>query len=114
MDLIQRSAAIKETGAIAVSADSRNTDETVVPEHHAEIGESPVLIGAGGWIRCTKCPTQAFPRFSGIPLDDDRQLSKISGARVLDNTTAFPGPNPTVYAISRRSTQRNLNRISLP
>ena len=59
-------------------------------------------------------PSEAFPRFSGVPLDDDRLLSKIAGARVFERTALFPGPNTNVYAIWKRSTQRNLYRIGLP
>jgi hypothetical protein len=59
-------------------------------------------------------PAEAFPRFSGSPLDDEPRLSKISGARVLERTTVFPGPNANTYAIWKMSTQRNLYRIGLP
>jgi Tol biopolymer transport system component len=59
-------------------------------------------------------PSEAFPRFSGNQLDDDRLLSKISGARVLERTAVFPGPKIGVYAISRTTMQRNLYRIGLP
>lgn len=59
-------------------------------------------------------PAEAFPRFSGISLDDDRLLSAISGAQVFERTAIFPGPNSNVYAVWKRSTQRNLYRIGLP
>jgi Tol biopolymer transport system component len=59
-------------------------------------------------------PAEALPRVSGIPLDDNRLLSRISGARVLERTTVFPSPNTNTYAIWKMSTQRNLYRISLP
>ena len=59
-------------------------------------------------------PGEAFPRFSGSQLIDERLLSKISGARILDRADVFPGPNTKTYAICRISTQRNLYRITLP
>lgn len=59
-------------------------------------------------------PAEPFPHLSANELADEQILSKIPGARLLDSTAVFPGPNADTYAILRRSTQRNLYRIGLP
>ncbi|MGH9512525.1 MAG: protein kinase domain-containing protein [Terriglobales bacterium] len=56
----------------------------------------------------------ALPNFSGDELVNNPELLKISGARVLDRTSVFPGRDANTYAFWRTTTQCNLYRISLP
>jgi hypothetical protein len=57
---------------------------------------------------------EAFPKLFSNKFVDDPALLRIPGARVLNVPSAFPGPDPTTYAIWRTNTHRNLYKISLP
>ncbi|HXW91082.1 MAG TPA: protein kinase [Terriglobales bacterium] len=56
----------------------------------------------------------AMPESVPIDLTDNKVLSRIPGARVLDVGDVFPGPDSRTYAFWRLSTERNIYRIALP
>jgi hypothetical protein len=58
-------------------------------------------------------PGQALPpiRTSGFRTQQD--VTALRGARLIAEG-AFPGPDPSVYAFTKFSIQRNIYRVSVP
>jgi hypothetical protein len=41
-------------------------------------------------------------------------VAAVPGARLVSAKDVYPGPNPTIYAFVRISTQRNIYRVPVP
>ena len=41
-------------------------------------------------------------------------MAALPGARLVADESVFPGPNPSVYAFMKVSTQRNIYRVPVP
>ncbi len=59
-------------------------------------------------------PGQALPLRLVSGLRSEKDASSLPGAKVIDRSWIFPGPNPSIYAFTRETVQRNLYRIPLP
>jgi eukaryotic-like serine/threonine-protein kinase len=59
-------------------------------------------------------PGHALPNLPPNGFESADELKKIPGVREIPETDVFPGRDPTRYAISRTTTQRNLYRVWLP
>jgi len=57
---------------------------------------------------------EALPKLSPLGLRSDRDLLALPGARVIEGEDVFPGPSPSIYAFTRKTTRRNLYKIPLP
>jgi Tol biopolymer transport system component len=56
---------------------------------------------------------EALPQLPGSGLQSDRDLLALTGAQVIEEEDVFPGSSLTVYAFTRKTTHRNLYRISI-
>jgi len=41
-------------------------------------------------------------------------VAALPGARLISEESVFPGPNPSVYAFMKVTTQRNIYRVPVP
>ncbi len=55
-----------------------------------------------------------LPPLPAAGISSEAEGSRLPGVEAIPMTGAFPGPNPSVYAFLRVTTQRNLYRIPLP
>ena len=49
---------------------------------------------------------------SGFPSKE--AVAALPGARLVSEQSVFPGPNPSIYAFTKVSTQRNIYRVPVP
>jgi DNA-binding winged helix-turn-helix (wHTH) protein/Tol biopolymer transport system component len=56
---------------------------------------------------------EALPRLPGSGLQSDRDLLALTGVQVIEAEDVFPGSSLAVYAFTRKTTHRNLYRISI-
>jgi hypothetical protein len=56
---------------------------------------------------------EALPRLPGSGLQSDRDLLALTGVQVIEAEDVFPGSSMAVYAFTRKTTHRNLYRISI-
>jgi len=54
-----------------------------------------------------------LPDFAGSGVQSDRDLLAFPGTRVIEEEDVFPGYSPLVYAFTRKTTRRNLYKISV-
>jgi eukaryotic-like serine/threonine-protein kinase len=59
-------------------------------------------------------PGQSLPPIPRGGFTSEEQISRLPGARHINEDGLVPGPSPDVYAFYRGTTQRNLYRIPLP
>ena len=59
-------------------------------------------------------PGKALPKLSPLGLRSDHDLLALPGAQVIEEEDVFPGPSPSIYAFTRKTTRRNLYKIPLP
>jgi len=59
-------------------------------------------------------PGRNLPPLPPSGIRSQADLTALAGARVIHEALAFIGPNPSVYAFPRVTTQRNIYRVSLP
>jgi hypothetical protein len=57
---------------------------------------------------------EALPAFQPSGLQSERDLLAFPGARVIEEEDVFPGSSRSVYAFTRKTTRRNLYKISVP
>jgi hypothetical protein len=48
---------------------------------------------------------------SGFPSAD--AVAALPGAQLVSHDAVFPGPNPSIYAVMKLTTQRNIYRVSV-
>jgi Tol biopolymer transport system component len=56
----------------------------------------------------------AFPQLPSSGFESHRDLLALTGVQIIEEEDVFPGPSPAVCAFTRKATQRNLYRISIP
>jgi Tol biopolymer transport system component len=56
----------------------------------------------------------ALPHLPSSGLRSDRDLLALTGVQMIEEEDVFPGASPLVYAFTRKTTHRNLYRISIP
>jgi Tol biopolymer transport system component len=60
-------------------------------------------------------PGQVLPPIPASGFESKEAVAALPGARLLSEAEGvFPGPNPSVYAFMRVSTQRNIYRVPVP
>jgi hypothetical protein len=57
---------------------------------------------------------EALPRLPSSGMQSDGDLLALSGVQVIDEEDVFPGSSHAVYAFTRKTTHRNVYRISIP
>ncbi len=57
---------------------------------------------------------EALPELPLSGLRSDRDLLGLQGAQVIEEEDVFPGSSPSVYALTRKTTRRNLYSIRVP
>ena len=56
---------------------------------------------------------EPLPGFPGSGVQSDRDLLAVPGTRVIQEEDVFPGDSSLIYAFTRKTTRRNLYKISL-
>jgi serine/threonine protein kinase len=69
---------------------------------------------SGGTFVIPLVPDHALPNLPAGGFASGDALKAIPGARVIPDEDVFPGRDPSTYAVSRATTQRNLYRVWLP
>lgn len=59
-------------------------------------------------------PGQALPPVPASGFRTKEEVAALPGARLIREPQAIPGPNPSIYAYPRFSTQRNIYRVPVP
>lgn len=55
---------------------------------------------------------QLLPKMPPHGFQSKEEVAALPGARLLsDEPYAFPGPNPSIYAFTKVTTQRNIYRV---
>ena len=58
---------------------------------------------------------QVFPKMPEKGFQSKKEVAALPGARLLsDETNVFPGPDPSIYAFTKVTTQRNIYRVPVP
>ena len=57
---------------------------------------------------------QTFRDLAARGFHSEEQFAALPGARVIDHSTVWAGPEPSIYAFTKQSVHRNLYRIPLP
>ncbi len=58
-------------------------------------------------------PGAALPPMPAAGVQSQADLARLPGVQAIPQVSVSPGPNPSVYAFSRSTTQRNLYRIEV-
>jgi hypothetical protein len=69
---------------------------------------------AGSTFAIPLSPGHALPNLPAGGFASLDELKSIPGSRELPEADVFPGRDPSTYALSRATTQRNLYRVWLP
>jgi hypothetical protein len=59
-------------------------------------------------------PGQILPAIPPSGYPSKEAVAALPGARLLSEEPIYPGPNPSVYALMKVSTQRNIYRVPVP
>ena len=59
-------------------------------------------------------PGQALPPLPPKGIHSAEEASKLPGAKLLPAQGEFPGPNPSIYAFPKFTSQRNIYRVPIP
>ena len=59
-------------------------------------------------------PGQMLPPIPASGFQSKEAVAALPGARLVSEESVFPGPNPSVYAFTKVSTQRNIYRVPVP
>ena len=59
-------------------------------------------------------PGQVLPPIPASGFQSKEAVAALPGARLVSEESVFPGPNPSVYAFMKVSTQRNIYRVPVP
>jgi hypothetical protein len=57
---------------------------------------------------------QILPPLPPAGIRSVEEAAALPGAQPFPTATAFAGPNPTIYAYSKASAQRNIYRVPVP
>jgi hypothetical protein len=59
-------------------------------------------------------PGQLLPPIPASGIASKEAVAALPGARLVSEEDVYPGPNPSVYAFVKVSTQRNIYRVPVP
>jgi hypothetical protein len=59
-------------------------------------------------------PGQMLPPIPASGFASKEAVAAVHGAQLVSGTDVYPGPNPSIYAFVKISTQRNIYRVPLP
>jgi dipeptidyl aminopeptidase/acylaminoacyl peptidase len=59
-------------------------------------------------------PGQVLPPIPASGFQSKEAVAALPGARLISEESVFPGPDPSVYAFIKVSTQRNIYRVPVP
>ena len=59
-------------------------------------------------------PRQVVPPLPTKGIHSAEEASKLPGAKLLPAQGEFPGPNPSIYAFPKFTSQRNIYRVPIP
>ena len=59
-------------------------------------------------------PGQMLPPIPASGFPSKEAVAALPGARLISEENVWPGPNPSVYALMKVSTQRNIYRVPVP
>ena len=59
-------------------------------------------------------PGQVLPPIPASGFQSKEAVAALPGARLISEESVFPGPDPSVYAFMKVSTQRNIYRVPVP
>ena len=57
---------------------------------------------------------QMLPPIPAAGFQSKEAVAALPGARLISEESVFPGPNPSVYAFMKVTTQRNIYRVPVP
>lgn len=72
------------------------------------------LIVAGSTFAIPLQPGQMLPPIPAAGFQSKEAVAALPGARLISEEHVFPGPNPSIYAFMKVSTQRNIYRVPVP
>ena len=59
-------------------------------------------------------PGQMLPPIPASGFPSKEAVAALPGARLVSEESVFPGPNPSIYAFTKVTTQRNIYRVPVP
>jgi hypothetical protein len=59
-------------------------------------------------------PGQVLPPIPASGFASKEAVAALPGAQLISAQDVYPGPNPSIYAFVRVSTQRNIYRVPVP
>jgi len=59
-------------------------------------------------------PGQMLPPIPAKGFPSKEAVAALPGARLVSEESVFPGPNPSIYAFTKVTTQRNIYRVPVP
>jgi hypothetical protein len=58
---------------------------------------------------------ETLPRIPASGFESKEAVAALPGARIVsDEANVFPGPDPSIYAFTKVTTQRNIYRVPVP
>jgi hypothetical protein len=57
---------------------------------------------------------ESLPRLPSSGMQSDRDLLALPGVQVIEEEDVFPASSDVIYAFTRKTSHRNLYRISIP
>jgi hypothetical protein len=73
---------------------------------YLKFGESTFAIPLPAGRMLPAAPPKGFP--------DKAAVAALSGAKLISEEPIYPGPNPSIYAFVKVTTQRNIYRVPVP
>jgi hypothetical protein len=55
-----------------------------------------------------------LPSIPPSGFESQKEVAALPGAQLISEDSVFPGPDPSVYAFMKVSTQRNIYRVPVP
>jgi eukaryotic-like serine/threonine-protein kinase len=59
-------------------------------------------------------PGQLLPQIPGGGFSSRESVAELPGTKLISNEPVYPGPNPSIYAFTKVSAQRNIYRVRVP
>ena len=72
------------------------------------------LTFAGSTYAIPLQPGQVLPPIPAKGFPSKEAVAALPGARLVSEESVFPGPNPSIYAFTKITTQRNIYRVPVP
>jgi hypothetical protein len=59
-------------------------------------------------------PGQTLPQVPANGFRSKEAIAALPGVRLVSDEPIYPGPNPSVYAFTKTTAQRNIYRVPVP